>query len=388
MQNLWCLTSPAGTVLVAVCNPFSYCLERTEGHQRRLPPDAKYDAVFTYQERDPASEQWRKEVHRPLEVYRREFLKAGLLMESVVEIPGSDTLNLRPASDYIVFQLKPAPRSTSVSLMIKTCFMEWKTIEGQVRHLVRQLEGPRAFDEKVVAVDQRTGGFTRQYETANPEAHRKAMYRLLADGVVDRVIYAPQDQPSIRAVLQRWFGVVATGSHTASGQPVFATLWGLEQCQGDYILQLDSDLLIGRQDRQHDCIGDMLQVFEADDKALFIPHSIFREEAVPYTFEGSRGDWRVEVRGCLVAKDRVEKVLPIPDEAVPNEAGELTLRRTWHRAFDGFIAGSDYHSYRGGDPRTFFIHVPNDWKRDTGTLFSVVDRIEQGFVPALQAGFR
>ena len=194
--------------------------------------------------------------------------------------------------------------------MIKTCFMEWKTIEGQVRHLVRQLEGPRAFDEKVVVVDPRVGPFTRQYETANPGAHRKAMARLLADGVVDRVVYAPQDQPTIGAVLQRGFGVLATDSHTASGQPVFATLWGLEQCESDYILQLDSDLLIGRQDRRHDYIGDMLQVFEADDRALFVPLSIFREEAAPCTSEGSRGDWRVEVRGCLLRKDRLRAFFP------------------------------------------------------------------------------
>ncbi len=387
LQDLRRLTSPEGTVLVAICNPFSYCLERTEGHERRLPPNAEYDNVFTYRERDPTSERWLNEVHRPLEVYRREFLNAGLLVERIVELSGSDTLNLRPASDYMVFRLKPAPQPAGVSLMIKTCFMEWKTIEGQVRHLVRQLEGPRVFAEKVVVVDPRVGPFTRQYETANPEAHRKAMARLLADGVVDRVVYAPQDQPTIGAVLQRWFGVVATNSHTASGQPVFATLWGLEQCESDYILQLDSDLLIGRQDRGHDYLGDMLQVFEADDKALFVPLSIFKEEAAPYTSAGSRGDWRVEVRGCLLRKDRVEQVLPIPNEAARNEAGELILRQTWHRACDGFIAGSGHHSYRGGDPRTFFIHVPNDRKQDTGGLLDIIDRVEQGFVPAIQTGF-
>ena len=116
LQNLRRLASLAGTVLVAVCNPFGYCLERTEGHQRRLPPKAEYDNVFTYRERDPASEHWLNEVHRPLEVYRREFLNAGLLVERMVEVSGSDTLNLRPASDYMVFRLKPAPRSAGVSL--------------------------------------------------------------------------------------------------------------------------------------------------------------------------------------------------------------------------------------------------------------------------------
>ena len=358
LRNVRRLVSGDGSALVVVCNPFSYRLERTEGHVRSPNRSARYDSTFVYEERDPTSEEWLSEVHRPLEAYRSALLRAGFAIDSVVEIPGSDTLNMRPGSDYIVLRLQPVAEAPGVSLMIKTCFMEWLTIEKQVRHQVSQLEGPRGFHEKVVVVDPRPGDFTRQYADPDPVAHREAMRRLLADGVVDRVIYAPQDPETIRALLRRWFGVDAMASHTSSGQPIFATLWGFEQCSSEYVLQLDSDLLIGRADREHDYVRDIQRVFDAHPNALFAPLSIFKSDASPYTFEGSRGDWRVEVRGCMVKKDRVASVLPIENQVV-----DETLQMTWHRAFDAFIASSGSHSYRGGNPRTFSSMSPTAGRR-------------------------
>lgn len=377
LQNLRCLVSDTGSVLISVCNPFDYCIERTEGHERTLPSNARYDEVFTYEECDPQSKVPLKETHRPVEVYRREFSRAGLAMiEPPAEIPCSDISNMRPASDYMVFRLKPVPNPHDVSLMIKTCYMEWKTIERQIRHLVSQLEGPRAFAERVVVVDQRPDEFTRQYERPNPRAHREAMNRLLSDGVVDRVIYAPQDEATIRSLMRRWFDVDASASHTVRGQPAFATLWGFEQCKGKYILQLDSDLLIGRQDRTHDYLSDIVDVFEAHPNALFVSLTIFNQTAVPYTPDYVR----VEVRGCMIERDRIQSVLP-----VPNDAPGGTLQKTWHRAFHDFVESSHFQTYNGGDPRTFFVHVPNRRKENADTLFRIVDRVEQGFVPSIQA---
>ena len=90
-----------------------------------------------------------------------------------------------------------------------------------------------------------------------------------------------------------------------------------------------------------------------------MPLSICHQEPVPYTHEGPNGDWRVEVRACLFDRKRLESVLPVANEL---ERGRFTL--AWHRAFDRFIAATDYRSYRGGDPRTACIHVPNNRKSD------------------------
>ena len=78
--------------------------------------------------------------------YQRAFINAGFHVEDVIELDGTDTGALLPSSDHLVFRLKPAPMDgPRVSLLIKTCVMEWRTIERQMRHLVEQLETPLRF---------------------------------------------------------------------------------------------------------------------------------------------------------------------------------------------------------------------------------------------------
>ena len=91
----------------------------------------------------------------------------------MIELDGTDTGALLPSSDHLVFRLKQAPMDgPRVSLLVKTCVMEWRTIERQVRHLVEQLETPLRFAERVVVVDTYEGPFARQYDEPDPEAHR------------------------------------------------------------------------------------------------------------------------------------------------------------------------------------------------------------------------
>ena len=381
IRELRGLVAESGSVLVAVCNPFHTFVEHTELQRRSLPDGSSYNSTFEYQKEIVSTGSRRTDVHRSWKTYTGAFTRAGLAVDEIWETDGTDVKNLRPSSDFLLFKLRPLPVPRGkVSLLIKTCVMEWRVVERLIRHQVEQLEGPQAFFEKVVVVDSRLEGFARQYETANPLAHRKAMEDLLADGIIDRAIYAPEDAETIRSTYLRWFGVDSTESHARNGQQLFATLYGFESCHGDYVLQIDGDLLIGRKDRSHDYFADMIDVLETDPKAMFVPLSIYKPGPTPYTVQGPTGDWRVEVRCSLFCKGRIESALPIPNEF------DGTWPEPWHRAFDRFIRSSPYRSYRGGDPKTFLIHVPNERKSNTSELFDIVDRIENGFVPECQLG--
>ena len=380
LRNLRRLVVDSGTVIVAVCNPFHLQTVSTELAVKALPAGYEYKDTFSYTKTIASTGNRRREVHRSLPEYRRSFWKAGFMVDSVLEIDGTNTRSLRPASEHLVFILSPSPKSApSVSLLIKTCLMEWKIIEPLVGHQVGQLDGPVAFVEKVVVVDPSEGPFSRQYEEPNAEAHRSAMDRLIKDGVVDRVIYAPQEPSIIRDTYRKWFGVESDRTHSIGGQQLFATLYGFDSCTGDYVLQLDSDLLIPRLDRDHNYLAEMVEVFRRDPQALFVPLGICRSENLPYTGEGPTGDWRVEVRGCMFDRMRLQSVLP-----VPNELDDGRFSTTWHRAFDRVIASSDYRSYRGGDPRTAFTHVPNDRKKDRSQLMDIIGSVERGYVPPCQ----
>ena len=382
LADLRRLVSDSGTVLAAVCNLFHLSAESTELWQKHLTTGFEYKDTFVYEKTVLGSGNTRHEVHRSHSTYRRAFINAGFQVDTVIELDGTDTGALLPSSDHLVFRLKPVPMDgPKVSLLIKTCVMEWRTIERQVRHLADQLETPLRFVERVVVVDTYEGPFARQYDEPDSEAHQAAMERLISDGVVDRVVYSPDNKSVTRETYRKWFGKESEKTHSANGQQLFATLFGFDSCTGDYVLQVDSDLLVARHDRGHDYLAEMVGVLRTDPKALFVPLSICQSEPVPYAHEGPNGDWRVEVRSCLFDRRRLESVLPVANEV---ERGQFTL--AWHRAFDRVIAASNWRSYRGGDPRTAFIHVPNDRKADHREWMDIAGSVERGHVPAAQLG--
>lgn len=380
LRDLRRLVADSGTVIVAVCNPFHLEAMSTELAVKHLPAAYEYKDTFSYAKTIASTANRRMEVHRSLAGYKRAFKRAGLNVDGLLEFEGVDTCSLRPTSDHLVFSLSPSSEPVPrVSLLIKTCLMEWKFIERLVRHQVGQLESPVALVEKIVVVDQSEGPFSRQYEEADADAHRAAMDRLLEDGVVDRVVYAPRYPAVIRRTYRKWFGVESEETHSIDGQQLFATLYGFDCCEGDYVLQLDSDMLISRSDKDYNYLAEMADVFRRDPGALFVPLSVCRSARLPYTSEGPKGDWRVEVRGCLFDRQRLQSVLP-----VANELADGRFSMSWHRAFDRVIASGEYRSYRGGDPRTASIHVTNDRKSDVQDILEIVGAVERGFVPACQ----
>ena len=387
LKDLRRLVDDTGTVFVAVCNPFYLPVASTELVRKHIPCAHEYRDTFSYTKTVTGTGNQRTEVHRSFATYKRAFEDAGLHVEEVIELGGTDSRYLRPASEHLVFRLSPsgiiasADPGTRVSLLIKTCLMEWRAIERLVRHQVGQLAGPTRFVERVIVVDPSMGPFTRQYDYPDPVAHRAAMERLVADGIVDQVVYAPVEPEAIRATYMKWFGVESDVTHSVDGQQIFATLYGFDSCTGDYVLQLDSDGLIVRADESHDYLGEIVEVLCKDPNALFVPLSICRSISQPYTFEGPRGDWRVEVRGCLFDRQRLQSVLPIP-----NELDGSRLALAWHRAFDRFIASGEHRSYRGGDPATALIHVPNDRKADPDEMSEILGAVERGYVPRVQLG--
>ncbi len=380
LSDLRRLTADEGRVWVAVCNPFYLEVAATELNSRPAQVDHVYGDTFVYQKAVAPHGNVREEVHRSVAAYQQAFAKAGLRVSALKELDGADVRELRPASDHLVFELRPVvDDGPCVSLLIKTCHMEWRTIERFVRHQVAQLEEPVRFVEKVVVVDPSPGPFLRQYDAPDADAHREAMNRLLRDGVVDRVIYAPGDPSTIRATYRKWFGTETVETHAVSGQQLFATLYGFDACVGDYVLQLDSDLLIHRGNNELNYLDALAGVLRSDPAALFVPLSICRPDPMPYTHTGPNGDWRVEVRGCLFDRRRLESVL-----SIANDLEDARFVMGWHRAFDHFIAGSEFRSYRGGDPRTSFIHVPNDRKVEPEVLLEILSAVELGYIPDCQ----
>lgn len=381
VSNIRMLISDKGEVIITFCNPFYTFTKESESHIKLdIPGDAKYGDKFIYHKRMKEKGTIRTEVHRPFEFYKNLFQRHGFDIIETIEVPTTDIVNLCPSSDFIILRLKPLrSNEKNVSLLIKACAMEWQTIDFQVRHIVGQLEGPVSFKERVVIADIHEGSYTRQYCKPNPGELIKRLNHLVEEHIIDKVIIAPMDKATVSETYKRWFNIESVNTHTAAGQPTFMTLYSIDQCSGEYVLQIDSDCLFVRLDRSHDYLADMIEIFNHDLQTLSVSFNIAHKEDQPYT-KNKNGKWRIEVRCCLFKKDRLEKALPMPNGV--DDEGFLKL--SWYRSMDEHLKDTQWQSYRGGDKRTFFIHVPNERKKDVNGWYNIIQAIERLNIPDIQ----
>lgn len=270
-----------------------------------------------------------------------------------------------------------------VSLLIKSCYMEWESIEAQVKHLLTHLESPVGFYERILAVDCRTSDFTRAYGVSNPSVFQQVVERLISEDWIDQVVWCKPDSE----VFYRWFGLKSLSSHSVQGAPLLPFLQGVEACSGDYVLQLDSDLLIGRIDPEHDWLADMIHTLRSDSKALTASLPIYKPGAKPpenmdTSFWFTDNSCRIEVRGALFDRKRLLASRPWPNTLAGNDRVALA----WHRSLDNVVRQGDWSSWRGGYGELFFIHPTNEYKKDLASLQTIRNQIEAGFCPKTQAG--
>ena len=382
LDDLRMLVSGEGRVMVSVCDPHFTFGGPSPAAGHDLPPDARYEESFCWRKTMRETGRIRCDVHRPERALRREFARAGFAVCGRWEMPSVDLERFEPMSDHLAFELRPlAPLPGEVTLLVKACAMEADTLDVQVPHLVSQLEEPRAFAERILIVDPHEGPFLRQHARGDLGRLCKAARQLLGDGWIDRIVEGPADGESAAALHRRWFGIAAARTHTTTGAPVSATLAGFEACRTRYVLHADADVMVGRLDRSHDHLADMLKVLTGDPAALTAAMNIAMDRNRPWTDRGDAGPWRVEARAGMVDLQRLNNVRPLPNRL---EGDRLTL--PWHRALDRAIARGAGASWRGGDRRTFHVHPPNARKRDRDRWFTALDRIEHGAAPAIQYG--
>ncbi|MEM4235352.1 MAG: hypothetical protein QXU75_09445, partial [Candidatus Methanomethylicaceae archaeon] len=147
-----------------------------------------------------------------------------------MERPTINIDRFEPASDILIWELAPMRPIPDVTLMIKACAMEAETLEAQVRHLIRQLEKPHPFTERILVIDPRTEGFPREYTKGNIDALRAAAKRLLESGWLDRIVEGPADGPEVAAINQQWFSLQTPHGHLENGTQITSTLAGFNAC--------------------------------------------------------------------------------------------------------------------------------------------------------------
>ena len=365
-----------GNLVISVCNPYNLKNNETQTHIK-IQPTGDYNSNFQYRKFVKFTGGTRIEYHRPVNWYILELKKASFIVTDISETDGIDIESQLPGSEFLFITCKARREiiNPDVSLMIKTSAMEWRTIDTQIRHIVNQLEGPEKFLEKVVVTDKNTSGFLRQYDYADMETFIKKLDSLISDGIIDRVIFTPAKSEYIKSLSLKWFGVETTDIRASNGQNTITSIYGFEQLKTKYILQLDSDCIIGRTPGPS-YLKVLKNVLENNDNALTVGFPIYSKTRADFTIGNNHNKWRTEVRFSLINRELLMNLLPLPNEI--DETGKLAL--PWHRSVDMLNKNSKYGSYRGNDGNAFFIHVPNNYKNDINGWLNSMYSVERGYI--------
>lgn len=275
--------------------------------------------------------------------------------------------------------LSPLRTESRVTLLIKCCAQDAELLADQVPHIVSQLSYPVAFARTVLLVDPYTGPFLRQFAQGNLSQVLAIAEKLQTDGIVDEVWQAPTQEAEIRQAYLRWFGRSdITASHTTIGAPLFSQLWAFDQIDTPYVLQCDSDVLVGRRELKHDYLGEMVAAMTTDG-VVSVGFNIPQPKKGFKAYQGESGIFAPEIRCGLLHLPRLRDLCPLPNSVVD---GQYELM--WHRSVQ-MITAQNCRSVRGGDSRTFYLHPMNQDK--ASPEFSTWrDLVAQGLEPFKQKG--
>ncbi len=267
-----------------------------------------------------------------------------------------------------------------VSLLIKTCPQDTDTIEENIKHIIKQLSTPNSFHEIVVSIDTREKDFLREYNSKGSLNELENKIQKLKDkNIIDRIIIF--NHTKTRELNKLWFNLDSDSSHTISKAPLAPQLYAFEQCRGDYILQMDSDVLIGRKDYNHSYLSEMLLEFEKDENVISVGFNIPNEQTNDY-FGFENGGFVPEVRMGLLHKERIYGLFPLPNTVNSNG----TIQLTWQQSLLLKQKQAKAVSIRGGNHRSFYIHPQNYRKKEAYAWLTILDKVEQNIIPNFQFG--
>jgi len=267
----------------------------------------------------------------------------------------------------------------TVSLVIKTCPQDTEVIYEQILHIIKQISSPNIFIEKIIAIDKKEKDFLREYQNKYTLNDLLIQIKpLLENGFIDKIIELPYEE--IIQINKKWFNLETNETHSIKNIPITPQLFAFEKAKGEYILQMDSDVLIGRTDYFHSFLNDMIYEIESNNNVVSvgfnIPHK--NTDFIPY-FGFENGGFVPEVRLGLFNKQKLMNMLPLPNNLIENK-----LELSWYRSLHKKQKETGFTSIRGGSPKSYYIHPQNYRKSDKDAWFTILDRIEQNILPDLQ----
>lgn len=278
----------------------------------------------------------------------------------------------------------------TVSFTVNTCITDVPFLEKTLRHVFRSLNYP--FKERLIAYDP--GNPMGKYDSrrrGDPSELLAIFDRLMADNLIDRVDTIPWDEESQAAILEKYFGRDDIALKDFSGAPIYQYLYALDQCTGEYVFHMDSDMLFHTSPGES-WIDQGIALMQREPRVVFAtcrggpPQARNWLERIlnrPVGLKPKSG-WAkadtVSTRYFLMDRLRFyEKLLPIV-QSRPNEPLEDSLTNTLR------LRGLERWTTTGIE--NWSIHP---WRHDDNYVAHLDDLIwavEQGVYPFVRSGYR
>lgn len=280
-----------------------------------------------------------------------------------------------------------------------------------IPHLVRMNNFP--FQERVLAIDTAplSGDKVNRPGVGTMAQLRDRVGQLLADGVVDRAVDINYE-PSYRDyVYRKHFGSPIRPTHNYKGYPILGTIFKIEECQSDYMLHFDSDMLL-YQRPDYNWIADGIALMAKHPTIMSIrpltgPPRVDGRMHQIFPYEEAEGFYQFKFfgsRAYLLDRKGFEQLFPFPiiwrsfrhkflDRLPVNLKTGLNYLTgkgkldSWEIMVSEKLERTDFVRAVLTNPQAWTLHPKDRSPEFITALPRIIEQIEAGSYPAEQAGY-
>lgn len=298
----------------------------------------------------------------------------------------------------------------SCSLWIMVARTDINFMMHTIPHLVRMNNFP--FQERVLAVDTAplSGEKVNRPGVGTMAQLYECVEQLLTDGIIDRVVNINYEPNYRDYVYRKHFGSPIRSTHNYKGYPILGTIFKIEECQSDYMLHFDSDMLLYQQP-DYNWIKAGMSLMEKHPEIMSIrpltgpPKTDgSMEQIFPYQQVGEYYQFKFfSSRAYLISRKGFEKLLPIPIiwRSFRNKfLNQLPINLktglnyftgkggldSWEIMVSTKLEQTDYVRAVLTSPQAWTLHPKDRSAEFIAALPRIIKQIEAGYYPAEQAG--
>lgn len=308
----------------------------------------------------------------------------------------------------------PATETQTCSLSITVARTDILFMMYTIPHLVRSCNFP--FFKRVLVMDTAP---LSQEKVNRPglgtlEDLKACCQKLVDDGVMDEILEIDYSESYRRQTYKKYFGLSnIRPTHNYKGSPMLGYIFSIEKVPGDYILHLDSDMLL-YQKPGFNWIELGIDLLKRRDDVMFVrpftgypmpSEELFQQiQSYDYDPEGFYKFTFFSLRAFLLQRSKFEQLNPMPISwrcfkrkwlsnlpprvltSVNNWTGRGKLE-SWEVIMSRQL--KKMHCFRAtlAHPEAWTLHPTQHGPEFVDNLPHIIDRIEQGDAPKEQSGY-